>query len=245
MKKRLCVWFGAVLLCPAIAVSGGLGPLERQSPNSQYLDHQAKDIEQPPFRYRYEGSLWRDTSSSMYMDTKARRISDILTIRIEEMSNVSQQMSTKTARDSSILASITKFLGSPLHFGLKNFWGKDDEGNDIPFQPEITSSAKSSHSGSGKISGSDKMIARISAKVIDLMPNGNLLIEGRKEVTFDKEKRFILLSGIVRPEDIEFDNSVASSRIADARIEYSGTGVVSDKQKPGVFHRIFDWLYPL
>ncbi len=181
----------------------------------------------------------------MYMDSKARRTSDILTIRIEEMSNVSQQMSTKTSRESNILAKIIKFLGSPLDFGMDNLWGKDDEGNDIPFKPEITSSAESSHSGSGKISGGDKLTARITATVIDVMPNGNLLVEGRKEVTFEKEKRFIVLSGIVRPEDIEFDNSVSSSRIADARIEYSGTGVVSDKQKPGVFHRIFDWIYPL
>jgi flagellar L-ring protein precursor FlgH len=245
MKKTVYIWLGAVWLCPALAFSGGLGSLERQSPASQHLDHQAKEVEQSLSRYRYEGSLWRDTGSDFYMDTKARRVSDILTIKIDEMSNASQQMSTKTSRDSSILGNIFKFFGSPLDFGLENLWGKDDEGNDIPFQPEISSSAQSSHSGSGKISGSDKLTARITAKVIDVMPNGNLLIEGRKEVTFDKEKRFILLSGIVRPEDIEFDNTVLSSRIADARIEYSGTGVVSDKQKPGVFHRLFDLIYPL
>jgi flagellar L-ring protein precursor FlgH len=81
--------------------------------------------------------------------------------------------------------------------------------------------------------------------VIEVMPNGNLIVEGRKEVTIDKEKRFIILSGIVRPEDIEVDNTVSSSKIADARIEYTGTGVISDKQRPGIYHRIFDWIYPL
>ncbi|MCK5255491.1 MAG: flagellar basal body L-ring protein FlgH, partial [Deltaproteobacteria bacterium] len=167
------------------------------------------------------------------------------TIKIDEISKASQQVSTKTSRDSSILASIAKFLGSPLDFGLENLWGRDDTGADLPFKPEITSSAKSSHSGSGKITGSGKLSAEITAKVIEVMPNGNLIIEGRKEVTIDKEKRFIILSGIVRPEDVEFDNTVSSSKIADARIEYTGTGVISDKQSPGVFHRIFDWVYPL
>ena len=105
--------------------------------------------------------------------------------------------------------SIAKFLGSPLDFGLENLWGKDSTGADLPFIPEITSSAKSSHSGSGKITGSGKLSAEITAKVIEVMPNGNLIVEGRKEVTIDKEKRFIILSGIVRPEDVEFDNTVS------------------------------------
>jgi len=89
------------------------------------------------------------------------------------------------------------------------------------------------------------LIANITAKVIEVMPNGNLIVEGRKEVTIEKEKRFIILSGMVRPEDIEFDNTISSSKVADARIEYTGTGVISDKQSPGVLHRIFDWVYPL
>jgi flagellar L-ring protein precursor FlgH len=174
------------------------------------------------------------------MDNKARHINDIVTIQIVENSNASQQVSTKTSRETSILGKITKFLGSPLDFGLDNFWGKDN-----PFDPEIESSAKSEHNGSGAISGSGKVTADIAAKVIDVMPNGNLIVQGRKEVTVEKEKRFLVVSGIVRPIDIEFDNTIPSTKVADARIEYVGKGVISDKQKPGIFHRIFDWVYPL
>jgi len=240
------LWLGiTIVLLPGIALSGGIGHLGRPNSVSGHLEDQVKDLKRDLSSYRYEGSLWEERSSDFYMDTKARKVNDILTIKIDEISNASQQVSTKTSRDTNILASITKFLGSPLNFGLKNFWGKDDTGEDIPFQPEITSSAKSSHSGSGKISGSGKLNASISAKVLEVMPNGNLIIEGRKEVTIDKEKRFIILSGIVRPEDIEFDNTVSSSKVADARIEYTGSGVISDKQSPGIFHRVFDWLYPL
>ena len=245
MMKVLCLWITGIFLLPQIALCEGIGSLERPAYISGRLEDQTKELKRDLSFYRYEGSLWEERSSSFYMDNTARRINDILTIKIDEISNASQQVSTKTSRDSSILASITKFLGSPLDFGLENLWGKDSTGADLPFIPEITSSAKSSHSGSGKITGSGKLSAEITAKVIEVMPNGNLIIEGRKEVTIDKEKRFIVLSGIVRPEDVEFDNTVSSSKIADARIEYTGTGVISDKQSPGVLHRIFDWVYPL
>ena len=234
-----------IMLLPAMASSGGLGVVERPASVSGYLEDQAKEVKMGVSFYRYEGSLWEERSSSFYMDDTARRVNDIVTIEIDELSDASQQVSTKTSRDSSILGSITKFLGSPLDFGLDNLWGKDDTGAKQPFEPEITSSAKSNHSGSGKITGSGKLIASITAKVIEVMPNGNLIIEGRKEVTIEKEKRFIILSGMVRPEDIEFDNTVSSSKVADARIEYTGAGVISDKQSPGIFHRIFDWVYPL
>lgn len=235
-----------IVLLPGIILAGGIGSIERSKSVTAHLEGQVKDLRQEVSSYRYEGSLWKEGSADFYMDTKARTVNDIVTVRVAEISTASQQVSTKTSRDSSILAGITKFLGSPLSFGLKNFWGKDDTtGDDIPFKPEINSSAKSSHSGSGKISGSGKLIAEVAAKVIEVMPNGNLIVEGRKEFTIDKEKRFIILSGIVRPVDIEFDNTVSSNKIADARIEYTGSGVISDKQRPGIYHRIFDWLYPL
>lgn len=245
MMKVLCLWITGIFLLPQIALCEGMGSLERPADISGRLEDQTKELKRDLSFYRYEGSLWEERSSSFYMDNTARRINDILTIKIDEISKASQQVSTKTSRDSSILASIAKFLGSPLDFGLENLWGKDSTGADLPFIPEITSSAKSSHSGSGKITGSGKLSAEITAKVIEVMPNGNLIVEGRKEVTIDKEKRFIILSGIVRPEDVEFDNTVSSSKIADARIEYTGTGVISDKQSPGILHRVFDWVYPL
>jgi flagellar L-ring protein precursor FlgH len=246
MKTTVCLWIGTgIILLPALALSGSIGSIERPDPATQRLEGQAKELKQGLSFYRHEGSLWEERRSAFYMDTKARNINDILTVIIDELSTASQQNSTKTERESSILASITKFLGSPLDFGFENLWGKDSTGADDPFEPEITSSAKSSHSGSGKISGSGKLTARVTTKVIEVMPNGNLIVEGRKEVTIDREKRFIILSGIVRPEDIEFDNTVSSSKVADARIEYTGTGVISDKQRPGIYHRIFDWIYPL
>jgi len=241
MITRGFLWLVIVIsLVPAVALAGKLGPLERPSPETARLGDQAQELKQDLSSYRYEGSLWEERRSDFYLDNKARRINDVVTIQIAEISNASQQVSTKTSRDTNILAGIVKFLGSPLSFGLNNFWGRDK-----PFAPEIESSAKSSHSGSGAISGSGKLTASIAARVIEVMPNGNLLVEGRKEVTVEREKRLIILSGIVRPADVEFDNTVSSDKVADARIEYVGRGVISDKQGPGIFHRFFDWIYPL
>ena len=241
MSKQLILWIiMSAMLVPAIASGGRIGPLHSQDSSRAWLGESSQELERELSSYRHEGSLWKDRKADFYMDNKARHINDIVTIQIVENSNASQQVSTKTSRETSILGKITKFLGSPLSFGLDNFWGKDK-----PFDPEIESSAKSSHSGSGAISGSGNVTANIAAKVIEVMPNGNLLVEGRKEVTVEKEKRLFIVSGIVRPMDIELDNSVPSTKVADARIEYVGKGVISDKQKPGIFHRIFDWVYPL
>ena len=241
MIKRGALWIVVgIMLVPAVALAGKLGPLERPASDTARLGDQAQELKQDLSSKRYEGSLWAERRSDFYLDNKARRISDVVTIEIAEISNASQQVSTKTSRDTNILAGIVKFLGSPLSFGLDNFWGRDK-----PFAPELESSAKSSHSGSGAISGSGKLTASIAAKVIEVMPNGNLIVEGRKEVTVEREKRLIVLSGIVRPADIEFDNTISSDKVADARIEYVGRGVISDKQGPGIFHRFFDWIYPL
>jgi len=241
MIKRGTLWLVVgIMLVPAVASGGKLSSLERPASHTARLGDQAQELTQDLSSYRYEGSLWEERRADFYLDNKARRINDVVTIQIAEISNASQQVSTKTSRDTNILASIVKFLGSPLSFGLDNFWGKDKA-----FAPEIESSAKSSHSGSGAISGSGKLTASIAARVIEVMPNGNLLVEGRKEVTVEREKRLIILNGIVRPADIEFDNTVSSDKVADARIEYVGKGVISDKQGPGIFHRFFDWIYPL
>ena len=241
MIKRGALWLVVgIILVPAVTSAGKLCSLERPASDTARLGDQAQEMKRDLSSHRYEGSLWAERRSDFYLDNKARRINDVVTIQIAEISNASQKVSTKTSRDTNILAGIVKFLGSPLSFGLDNFWGKDE-----PFAPEIESSAKSSHSGSGAISGSGKLTANIAAKVIEVMSNGNLLVEGRKEVTVEREKRLIILSGIVRPVDIEFDNTISSDKVADARIEYVGKGVISDKQGPGIFHRFFDWIYPL
>jgi flagellar L-ring protein precursor FlgH len=234
-----------VSLCLVVLLSAsswaGLGKIERGASMADNKESHALDIRRDMSSYRYSGSLWNEQTSHsvLFTDAKARNVNDILTVNVVETSDASKQSSTKTSRKSSVLGKITEFFGSPLDFGLENFWGKNNA-----FKPEVAATADNSYDGSGKTSGSGKLVASLSARVVDVMSNGNLVIEGQKEVAINNERQFIFLSGVVRPEDILPDNVVLSTFIADARIEYRGAGVISDKQRPGFGHRAFDWLWP-
>jgi len=88
------------------------------------------------------------------------------------------------------------------------------------------------------------MEATISARVMEVLDNGNLSIEGRRQLTVNEEDQFIIITGIIRPEDITADNVIESQFIADARIVYTGKGVINDKMRPGWLTRILDWVWP-
>ena len=89
-----------------------------------------------------------------------------------------------------------------------------------------------------------KLVANITARVVEVMPNGNLALEARKELTINNEKQLLVLTGTVRPNDIDSNNTVLSSKIADAQIYYVGDGVLQDKQSPGWLVRIIDNIWP-
>ena len=103
---------------------------------------------------------------------------------------------------------------------------------------------KSDFKCAGTTSRKESMTAQMSARVVSVLPNGDLVIRGSREIKVNYEKQYMLLQGIVRPSDISADNTVLSSYIADARIEYIGKGVVSDKQRPGWLSRILDKIWP-
>ena len=98
--------------------------------------------------------------------------------------------------------------------------------------------------GAGNTSRNTTLVARVSARVIRVLDNGNLLIEGRRQVTVNAEDQYLIISGIIRPEDITTENTIASQYIADARIVYTGQGVVNDKMRPGWMTRVVDWVRP-
>ena len=186
-----------------------------------------------------EGSLWRGEGprNQYFVDLKARWIGDVVTVKIVEMNVASKEAKTETDRESEVDAKIDTFFGAPSHFGLPKIWPGG-------FKPEVKGGMESDFEGSGSTSRTVKFIATITARVVDVLPNGNLVIEGRREVRINREKEYLVIRGIVRPEDIGPDNTVLSTAIADARIAYSGSGVISDKQGPGFLARILDWVWP-
>lgn len=187
------------------------------------------------------GSIWPGETSrnTLFQDLRARNIGDIVTIQVVEKTSAIKEATTSTARKSSDDIAIQKFLGLPLNFGMRNFLGS---GN--PFSPEVQSSYNSQFDGSGTTKRSGELSAVIATRVTDILPNGNLLIEGKKDTVVNNELQYMVLSGIIRPEDITENNSIPSYLISDARIEYSGRGVVADEQSPGWMRRILDNVWP-
>ncbi len=190
---------------------------------------------------RHEGSLWdqRGQGRFLFADHKARMVGDLITIMIVDTSSASNEASTATGKKSNVSFGIDGFLGSPTDFGLQNVWGRGNS-----FSPKITAKSENSHDGKGATSRKGTFSATLTARVMEVIPNGNLRIRARRDVTVNEEQQLLVLSGIVRPKDISRENVVLSSNIADAKISFTGTGVVSDKQRPGWLVRILDWVWP-
>jgi flagellar L-ring protein FlgH len=127
-------------------------------------------------------------------------------------------------------------------FGLEN---KYPSGSSFfnPFSP-VTSTYDNKFDGSGSTARSGALTAYISARIIQIQPNGNLIIEGNREVRVNNDNQIITLTGEVRPRDISPDNTVQSTYIANARISYAGSGVLNDQQRPGWLARILDNIWP-
>lgn len=205
---------------------------------------QEKEIKTPSFDQQLprsttdysSGSLWQAGSVGMTEDFKARRKGDIVTILISESASASKAAATDTSRDSKIAAGMPNFLGleatgalNKQFFDLKNL---------------LNASASSSFAGSGSTSRKETLTATISAKVIEVLPNGNLQIEGRRNVKVNNEDQIIVVEGTVRPSDIGQDNVVSSSFVADAKITYTGKGIISDRQSPGWLMNIIEKIWP-
>ena len=163
---------------------------------------------------------------SLYTDHRARRLGDIVTIIVTESSKASKSSATKTSKKSGTNSSLSDFFGLsglPVEMGV-------DAGSD--------------YSGSGSTTRSGTMEARISAIVKQVLPNGNLMLEGTRQVVVNDDTQMITVSGLVRPEDISSDNTVLSMYMADAKIGYVGEGPIA--QKPGIVTRIlqtpFHWV---
>jgi len=180
------------------------------------------------------GSLWQASSTGLVEDLKARRRGDIITVVISEQASASKQASTGTKRGSSMSAGMPKLLG--LEKTPVKSWADLAQLLSVSFDSKFD--------GAGSTSRQETLQATISAKVIDVIPNGNMMIEGRRNVKVNNEDQIIVLTGTVRSRDVSSDNTVSSALIADARINYSGKGVISDRQSPGWLMNLFDKFWP-
>ena len=234
-------------LLTIVSIAGGCSSIDRLS----QIGEQPKlsEIENPTTKPGYKpvqmpmpkpeavsynaNSLWRNGSRSFFKDQRAHQIGDLLTVTVNITDQANFANETQRSRKSTEDSGITAFLGSNLLTGTNILPGR-----------LLTADSTSSADGKGSIQRQETLQTNIAAVVTQLLPNGNLVVEGKQEVRVNFEKRELIVAGIVRPEDIQSDNTIDSSKIAQARIAYGGHGQITDVQQPRYGQQVMDVLLP-
>jgi flagellar L-ring protein precursor FlgH len=159
-------------------------------------------------------------------------VNDIVTIVVVEQSTQSRSANTTTSKSTSRTAAINDFPF--LALPTRNATAASNMKFDI--------SGEAEHEGKGSIDRSDRLTAQIPARVVKVLDNGNLVIEGRRAVVVNNETQVMTVSGVVRPQDVTAANTVLSSQIADAEVQMEGRGLLAEAQRPGILYRFLDWL---
>ena len=230
MKRQFIIYFSVALLLSGCSTYG-TRPKDVRPESNMIQVPVVKPVYSP-------GSLWpgESTRNSLFSDNKARYVNDIVTIVVDESSSGQNKASTNTSKDTKTSAGISAMLGLDTSILKAN----PNMGGQISVGGTSTNALK----GTGDTSRGGQLQARVAARVVRVMDNGLLMIEGRRQLTLNEEDQYIVLTGVIRPDDITADNLILSSLIADARIVYTGMGVIHDKQRPGWLTRIVDWGWP-
>ncbi len=234
LQKKI---FGKIVLLTLVGLLSACGPKNLAiDPAATVIPKKIYKKEEPK-----EGSIWPGDSASniFFKDTKARKVGDIVTITIAENTTSSQDATTQTSRSTSYNVQTGQLLGLPSNLGIQNFLGL---GNG--FSPDLDATTANSHSGSGTVTRNGVLTTTMTAIIKEILPSGNYRIEGKRSVTVNFEEQILVLSGIVRKEDINFDNTISSTLIANSSISYEGRGVVSDQQRLGWAGRILSFIWP-
>lgn len=177
-------------------------------------------------------SLFSSNAKGFFKDQRAHKIGDILTVivTIDDQAQISNQTAAK--RTSSNEAGLGGALGSLFNAAIPSV------------EPSIETNSGINNSGAGSVNRSESIETQVAAVVTQVLPNGNLVIEGRQEVRVNFEARDLIVAGIVRPEDIGSDNTIPSAKIAEARISYGGRGQITDVQQPRYGQQVMDAILP-
>ncbi|MDO9412225.1 MAG: flagellar basal body L-ring protein FlgH [Pseudolabrys sp.] len=179
-------------------------------------------------------SLWRNGSRAFFKDQRAHQVGDILTVKVNITDKANIANDTKRSRVNS------------EDSGVENFFGKQKLpilNSALPTKI-FTADSTASSEGKGSVDRSEALLTNVAGVVTQVLPNGNLVIEGRQEIRVNFEIRELIVGGVVRPEDIESDNTIDSNKIAQARIAYGGRGQITDVQQPRYGQQVLDVILP-
>jgi flagellar L-ring protein FlgH len=183
----------------------------------------------------FAGSLWPAEATGMVADHKAAHTGDILTVVVQESANASSTQNKQSSRQSSVSDAVQQFIFPAKVSGLGTHGGQT---------PSLQFSGNSSYTGGGQVSNSQSLSSQAAVMVTDVLPNGNLVIEGVRLVSFSGETQYVVLHGLVRPDDITSADTVLSSSIAEARVEFVNKGTLADAEKTGWLAKLYEMLRP-
>ncbi|MDA9505643.1 flagellar L-ring protein FlgH [Bradyrhizobium sp. CCBAU 11386] len=179
-------------------------------------------------------SLWRSGSRAFFKDQRAHQIGDLLTVTVNITDKANIANETQRSRTNSEDSGITDFIGSKTI----------TQANKILPGRILTADSTASSDGKGSVNRTEALQTNVAAVVTQVLPNGNLVVEGKQEIRVNYEIRELVVAGIVRPEDIQSDNTIDSTKIAQARIAYGGRGQIMDVQQPRYGQQVMDVLLP-
>lgn len=218
-----------------LAQVGNLPPLSHiQNPQaSKTYRPVTMPMPEPQVPEKRMNSLWRSGSRTFFRDQRASRVGDILTVLVTASDSASISNESKRDRESKESLALSNFIGIEGNF------------NNIDPKKLVEAQSKPSHKGKGSIDRKEAVTAKVAATVIQILPNGTMVISGRQEMRINYEVRDLHVTGIIRPEDINSDNTIPLDKIAEARVSYGGRGSLDDVQQPPYGMQILDAISPL
>ncbi|MEM9469017.1 MAG: flagellar basal body L-ring protein FlgH [Pseudomonadota bacterium] len=184
-----------------------------------------------------KNSLWGGDRQTFFKDQRASEVGDILTVMIDINDEAELENETERTRNSNEDAGLNSLLG--LEASLNQILPEAVVNTDL-----VDADATSTFQGEGSVEREEEINIQLAAVVTEVLPNGNMVIQGRQEVRVNFEKRVLELAGVIRPEDVTINNTITHEKIAEARISYGGKGQITDVQQPRYGQQVYDILFP-
>jgi len=211
-----------------------LSPMENPTTKPGYKPVQMPMPTPQPVSFN-PNSLWRNGSRAFFKDQRAHQVGDLLTVKVNINDTAQFQDQTQVARSATEDSGITNFIGANTIVNPAKAV--------LPGQI-LTTDSNTQSNANGSINRTDQLVTNVAAVVTQLLPNGNLVIEGKQEIRLNTEMRELLVAGVVRPEDIDSDNTIELPKIAEARVAYGGKGTLSNIQEPPWGQQALEVLLP-
>ena len=223
------------ILCAVILTLAGCTAAE-QKPTIIQPATQPMAYREPAPTYSNPGSIFNDGDAQfLFDDHRAKRVGDIVMVNVVESASAANEATTDTNRDSN------------SEYGVSALFGRTSIplfGGNVGSTPVLGTNTKKEFSADGSTTRNNKVTATVAARVVNVLPDGLLRIEGARQTKVNNETQYLVVAGLIRSRDVASDNSVLSTQIADAQISYYGEGVIADKQKPGWLTRLLDNIWP-